>query len=80
MSETEARTTRLLKIEPSGDVTLESIDAAVLHKAVQSRLSPEDSRTFVYWTGTGEDTVTGRVVSVHTASNQFTVRPTLEDT
>jgi phage gp37-like protein len=62
MSETlpEIRVSRVLG---TGEIELETDSPGVRDRAIESHLNAAPE-TFVYWTGTQEDVVTGRVTSL----------------
>lgn len=72
----ETHRTRLSDMRPGGEVELIAEDEAVIHKARQARGRQDETKSFVFWDGVEERTVTGTVSSVTEGSPfRFAVRP-----
>ena len=71
----ETHQTRLSDTLPSGALELIAQDDAVIHKAKQA-CAARDSKSFVFWDGTEERTVTGTVLTVSEGTPfRFSVQP-----
>ena len=68
--------TRLNDTLAGGDVELASEDDAVIHKARQACGKADAVKSFVFWDGREERTVTGTVCAIHEGKFfRFSVRP-----
>lgn len=72
----DAHRTRLSDVLAGGEVELIAEDEAVIHKARQACGRQDETKSFVFWDGIEERTVTGTVSSITEGSPfRFAVRP-----